>query len=452
MESIDSKKNCIFVGGIASEATPATVNAYFSRFGSISKVKLNKTRSGQRDRSGLVVQHRGCGFIEMETKEDLARVLNHGDHFLLGQKLDCRVAMTNRERKSYHQALNEERRKIFIGRLPKDITKEKIESFFKNLVDIEETTLIQKESKDFAICFLLLKEKYAGQELIGKTFEIQPNVLVECQLALNPQQLYQRKLGENPEETFDDWHLNNKDENIEDDRSLGRSLDLPQKNMRDIVQKRSVESGLSTQGGNSLSRRIIKVGSGYEQYSGHHYIDSSESFQKADLHISERSQDSLVEKPKFHQNMTQYQANSQLTGSYTQSTSYDQRWKGDGENQRTPAYSKGCIIHSSNDLLNLNEKPRDGMRRFEEPRLLLGRKSFSPQMEPLNDFQEMKHSNARHLEVDSPFPLEWTSKPSGRRSALPGNPNLKDLYSLMKSKVLGIQVKGGHRFYSPFQF
>lgn len=193
----DSKKNCIFVGGVPPTVTPDAVKAYFSQFGPVSKIKMNKSRGNQREKTSHPVLHRGCGFIEMATQEGLSKLLQVREHFLMDQKLDCRLAMTNRERKSYHQTLNQERRKIFIGKLPKTVTKEDIESFFSPMVNIEDITLIQKESKDFAICFLLLKEKYAGEKLAGKSFEIAPSVIVECQMALFPQQLHQRKLAEN---------------------------------------------------------------------------------------------------------------------------------------------------------------------------------------------------------------------------------------------------------------
>lgn len=193
-----NSKNCIFVGGVPYEADSSVVMEYFRQFGRVIKVKLNKTRNALRDDKGTKVSgnHRGCGFIEMESKEGLMKVLSSPEHVIMGHKLDCRLAMTNRERKAYHQSLNQERRKIFIGKLSKTVTKEQIESYFSQMVEIEETTLIKKDKKDFAICFLLLRDKYSGDVLAGKTFEISPGTTVECQIALFPQQLHQRKANE----------------------------------------------------------------------------------------------------------------------------------------------------------------------------------------------------------------------------------------------------------------
>lgn len=214
MSTSDSKKNCVFVGGVPLSMTLEAVKDYFSQFGAVVRVKLNKVR-GAQSQGDLSPIHRGCGFVEMLTQDGLSKILEIKEHYLAGQKLDCRIAMTNRERKSYHQNLNVERRKVFIGKLPKTITKECITNFFSQLVDIEEVTLIHKESKDFGICFLLLKEKYAGDSLVGCSFEIAPSVTVHCQMALFPQQLHQLKFADKSQIAGDDGISENSSSNAE---------------------------------------------------------------------------------------------------------------------------------------------------------------------------------------------------------------------------------------------
>lgn len=196
MDNQQRTKYCIFMGGIPITASHSIVADYFGQFGLVVKVKLNKSRVTQKLDMEVIASHRGCGFVEMLDQTGLKAALSVRDHRICGQIIDCRLAMTNKERKSYHLTLNNERRKVFIGKIPKSVTKEVIESFFSSFVDIEETTLIQKDGKDFAICFLLLKGKGSGDILAGKTFDIGPGVSVECQLALFPQQLHQKKIVE----------------------------------------------------------------------------------------------------------------------------------------------------------------------------------------------------------------------------------------------------------------
>lgn len=445
MNTVDSKKNCIFVGGIPSEATPTTVSQYFSRFGKVSKVKLNKTRSGQRDRNGPSVQHRGCGFIEMDTKEGVSRVLNSGEHFIYGQKLDCRLAMTNRERKSYHQALNQERRKVFIGKLPKEITKDCIESFFKQLVEIEETTLIQKESKDFAICFLLLKEKYSGELLIGKSFEIKPSVFVDCQLALNPQQLYQRKLAEDNAE-FSESEL-----------SLGLPVaGEPESNAKKDWHDPSIESDLSTRGGHSPGRRIGTA------------VSELPDVSTVKTHACKSSNDiGLPKEPPAKTSVCQNFSSvaklqvlahqpaiaPQLSEPHLRGASYNTPWGDDGANQRSPAPSLGYYStnsHIQEDFSSSRDKNR-------ETKTAMGVKHQAqlqwPVDTPLADILEVgEGSKTRQQEVDSPYPFQPSSKHRSHAQRPDSTRNCGFYASLKSAHLSSRSGKDSALFYSPFRF
>jgi hypothetical protein len=207
-------KNCIFIGGIPSGCNLSKLQRYFEQFGEVRRVKMNKVRPNgssepearETEKDGSA-SHRGCGFVEMAFVADQKAVLSCKDHYIDGFKIDCRLAMTNRERKQYHHTLNEQRRKIFAGKIPSHITKEDIYKAFSKLARVEEVTIIFKSEKEFGICFILLKDPFAGDQFLNRQIEIVPGVLAECELALNPQQLHKRKLdqtatapeGEQPE-------------------------------------------------------------------------------------------------------------------------------------------------------------------------------------------------------------------------------------------------------------
>jgi hypothetical protein len=176
---------------------------YFEQFGEVKRVKMNKVRPNgntepelrevEKDES---TSHRGCGFVEMAYVSDQKAVLSFKDHYIDGFKIDCRLAMTNRERKQYHHTLNEQRRKIFAGKIPSHIKKEDIYKAFSRFARVEEVTIIFKNEKEFGICFILLKDAFAGDQFLNRQIEIVPGVVAECELALNPQQLHKRKLGQ----------------------------------------------------------------------------------------------------------------------------------------------------------------------------------------------------------------------------------------------------------------
>lgn len=190
--------------------TEGMIRTYFEKYGDIRHVTLNKAKQDNRDQedSGPQVMckntnnghsssnHRGCGFVEFVYGHSVKAVTQVKEHYLNGHKIDCRIAMTNNERKNYQKTIMKERRKVFIGKLPAGVTRDTLHNFFVQFSEIEEITLIFKPDKSFGISFILFKKPYIGDFLVNKTFTIQPGVVVECELALNPQQLHDRKLQE----------------------------------------------------------------------------------------------------------------------------------------------------------------------------------------------------------------------------------------------------------------
>ncbi len=209
-KNISKRRNCVFIGGLPLEVTERAVRNYFEHFGEVRGVVLNKVKQEPRDSpSGSLLDsieeqfsnekqssHRGCGFVEFDCFQVVQAVTRLKDHTISGHKIDCRIAMTNNERKNYQKSIMNEKRKVFIGKLPTGVSKEDIHSYFSRFSEIEEVTLIYKREKNFGICFILFKQNNVGEKLTGKQFEISPRVFVECELALNPQQLHQRKMQE----------------------------------------------------------------------------------------------------------------------------------------------------------------------------------------------------------------------------------------------------------------
>lgn len=209
-KNISKRRNCVFIGGLPLEVTERAVRNYFEHFGEVRGVVLNKVKQEQKDSLGDSLlefndeqfsyekqsSHRGCGFVEFDNFQVVQSVTRLKDHTIMGHKIDCRIAMTNNERKNYQKSIMNEKRKVFIGKLPTGVSKEDIYSYFSRFSEIEEVTLIYKREKNFGICFILFKQNNVGEKLTGKQFEISTGVFVECELALNPQQLHQRKLQE----------------------------------------------------------------------------------------------------------------------------------------------------------------------------------------------------------------------------------------------------------------
>lgn len=445
MSNSESKKNCIFVGGVPPTVTPDAVKAYFLQFGPVSKIKMNKSRGNQREKSSFPVLHRGCGFIEMATQDGLNKVLQVREHFLYDQKLDCRLAMTNRERKSYHQTLNQERRKIFIGKLPKTITKETIEAFFSQLVAIEDTTLIQKDSKDFAICFLLLKEKYAGEKLAGKSFEIAPSVIVDCQMALFPQQLHQRKLAEtnsSEPELFGSSQRSG-DEEDEDTMPAYDMLGLSCTESPYHEESRNSDSrGTGHHTNNKGDRPFDNHLSTYATRSilrGTQSITTKQHLIHPETSVSTRNQSKV--KPGKHISSLVHFASSSTQGTsqdFSEQECLSRRWVGQLEKDDHPLPCQNEVSSG----VQVRMKPRNGCKGGMGASLIFSNQTVRPSYGSLNCISPF-HSFGTDEEKDwSPnFP---NTSPSQHWS----------LYRRLKLLKLGkpTQRPGFPRLYSPFCF
>ena len=194
----------IFIGGVSKALSEDDLLAYFGKFGPVAKITLQakretKTHSTEQSKKDT---HRGCGVVVMGSAEAYQAVLQQREHKLPLCTVLCRPALSNSQRKRHNKCIAAARRKVFIGGLPKYTTKHDIESFFGGLVGIEEITLISKDASEASFCFLLLKESFSAETYFGKRFEIFPGIEVECQEALTPLQIAQRKKAVGPSQSL----------------------------------------------------------------------------------------------------------------------------------------------------------------------------------------------------------------------------------------------------------
>ena len=102
----------LFVGGLSFNIQEKDLYSYFSNYGPIKKVNLLRRKD-----NGL---SKGYAFIFFKRLEDLMRVIQEEDHFILGRKVDCQRAQ-ERPNKQAH-CTNFNKRRIFVGKLAKETT------------------------------------------------------------------------------------------------------------------------------------------------------------------------------------------------------------------------------------------------------------------------------------------------------------------------------------------
>lgn len=187
----------IFVGGIGKSVSDEALRNYFLQFGEVKRISLQPGRHGQGKSSteGLAsrLAHRGCGLLQMRDEAGYRAVIQQKTHSLEKCLMECRPALNASERKRANHRVAQDRRKVFVGGLPRSVDKKTIFEFFSRYVEVEDVTLIQKEDREHSFCFLLLRHKGAGEILFGNEYTIQQGIVAKCQEALTPQQLFEKK-------------------------------------------------------------------------------------------------------------------------------------------------------------------------------------------------------------------------------------------------------------------
>lgn len=163
-------KHTIFFGGIPKTVPEKKILAYFIQFGDIEKLILDpidpksKQSSSRKNEKNL---HRGCGYITFSDNESYEEVLNKDEHILNGAEIDCKKALTKEEKYKNDLRVVKQRRKIFLPKLPKNIKKSRIKTYFKNFGDIEEVSIIKSKNKNASFGFVTFKENFKGLEVVN---------------------------------------------------------------------------------------------------------------------------------------------------------------------------------------------------------------------------------------------------------------------------------------------
>ena len=110
------------------------ISEYFEKFGRIFESTVVFDSSSKRPG--------GFGFVSLEYKPELQKVLEM-DHWIRGVKIDCKLALDKNEAKM--KDLDERKRKIFVGGLPRNLPDKQLKEYFKKFGNVEKAYVV----KDF---------------------------------------------------------------------------------------------------------------------------------------------------------------------------------------------------------------------------------------------------------------------------------------------------------------
>lgn len=148
--SDENEATKIIVLQLSFNSTEQTVMDYFSKFGEIEKLDLKRYPDGSS---------RGFAFIVFKTEEALSKLLGEQEHHIDNRKVTVEKARTRSEKMQTN--------KIFIGKLPAELTEDNLRDYFSTFGEIDEIQFVfnkqTNERKSF--CFIQFKTTEAVEKI-----------------------------------------------------------------------------------------------------------------------------------------------------------------------------------------------------------------------------------------------------------------------------------------------
>jgi len=188
------------VGGLSLDTREDDLRMYFRQFGEVAGciIKYDSNSSISR----------GFGFVSFNDHEVLINVLSK-NHIIKGKQVDCKEAMTKEEAFQLNLELLNSRKKIFVGKVPRNVTKSVLYQYFSRYGVVEDVNLIFKKPKEGFAFVVFADNDTAEKALMEKNHvinETQVQYLVKSskKFSLNVNLHYQEKIS----------HYNNKTNKI----------------------------------------------------------------------------------------------------------------------------------------------------------------------------------------------------------------------------------------------
>lgn len=119
----------IFIGGLPGASTEAQIRGFFSRFGSIEKIKMY---IGQRktDRHS-----RGYAILQFQQESSCHAALKRPEYYLFDRVIMCQPYLQGKELNDYLEDLNS--RRLFVKYIPYHINNNQFEKFFCRFGEVD---------------------------------------------------------------------------------------------------------------------------------------------------------------------------------------------------------------------------------------------------------------------------------------------------------------------------
>uniref|UniRef100_A0A3P8TGF4 Heterogeneous nuclear ribonucleoprotein A/B n=1 Tax=Amphiprion percula TaxID=161767 RepID=A0A3P8TGF4_AMPPE len=164
----------MFVGGLSWDTSKKDLKDYFSKFGEVTDCTIKMDQATGRSR--------GFGFILFKDAASVDKVLEQKEHRLDGRQIDPKKAMAMKK---------DPVKKIFVGGLNPDTSKEVIQEYFGTFGEIETIELPQdpKTEKRRGFVFITYKEEAPVKKVMEKKYHNVGGSKCEIKIA-QPKEVY----------------------------------------------------------------------------------------------------------------------------------------------------------------------------------------------------------------------------------------------------------------------
>lgn len=164
----------MFVGGLSWDTSKKDLKDYFSKFGEVTDCTIKMDQQTGRSR--------GFGFILFKDAASVDKVLEQKEHRLDGRQIDPKKAMAMKK---------DPVKKIFVGGLNPDTSKEVIQEYFATYGEIETIELPQdpKTEKRRGFVFITYKEEAPVKKVMEKKYHNVGGSKCEIKIA-QPKEVY----------------------------------------------------------------------------------------------------------------------------------------------------------------------------------------------------------------------------------------------------------------------
>lgn len=177
----------IFFGGVPKSVPRKRIISHFEKFGTVIEFTLdqseksryaNPNRAAKKPSKDL---HRGCGYVTMAQSESYFSILK-GEHIIAGIQFDCKKALSKEEKYKQDIKIVEERRKVIVQNIGKNVNKSHLKAYFNQFGEVEEVSYISKPDNS-GYAFITFLEPYKGLELIELPLPIDSDTVLRAEFS-----------------------------------------------------------------------------------------------------------------------------------------------------------------------------------------------------------------------------------------------------------------------------